>query len=104
MRVELNSERGADQLGHPLGRPQIGSEPVLGGRLDQPAENLFLLVSGQKWCSAKVGFGGKSLVPIGSVGSHPLGNGLTVDAQEGGHLCPGPTLIHSLDGQTTAGL
>ncbi len=101
--MELDSERGADQLGHPLGRPQIGSEPVLGGRLGEPAKNLLLLVGSQKRRSTWVGLGSKSLVSIGGVGSHPLRNGLWVDAQEGGDLRTGPTVTHPLDGETATG-
>ena len=102
--MERDAQFGADQLGHPLGRPQVGPEPVLGGRLGQPPEYLLLLVGGPERSSTRVGFGREPLVPVGGVGAHPPRDGFPVDAQEGGDLGTSPTVLDTLDRQTTTGL
>jgi hypothetical protein len=98
--VEPDAQFPEDQVGQPAGRPQVGVEPVLSGRLGQPAEHLLLLVGGQEPGATGRGLGLQAIVPGRPVPRDTLLDGHRMDAEERGHVLLRPTLAHALIGET----
>ena len=82
-----------DQIGNPLGGPQLCSVSVGHGSLDQETNKLFLLFRGQSRGPTRCWLGFQCLLPTGLQGIAPTHNATCMATDASGNLMEGKLLL-----------